>query len=46
MDKHCGKLKYVKKIILFTDAESETDWSDIGHIQERLAAHKTELIVM
>ncbi|CAO3668533.1 unnamed protein product [Umbelopsis ramanniana] len=46
MDKHCGKLKYVKKIILFTDAESETDWSDIGHIQERLAAHKTELIVI
>ncbi|KAI8576665.1 hypothetical protein K450DRAFT_256125 [Umbelopsis ramanniana AG] len=46
MDNHCGKLKYVKKIILFTDAESETDWSDIGHIQERLAAHKTELIVI
>lgn len=43
---HCRTLKYSKRIVLFTDAESETDWSDIDIVREKVEANGIQLIVV
>jgi hypothetical protein len=43
---HCRTLKYSKRIVLFTDAESETDWSDIDIVREKVETNGIQLILV
>jgi hypothetical protein len=44
--KHCRTLKYVKRMILFTDAESDTDWQDLSTLTQQLEKNNVTLIIM
>lgn len=43
---HCRTLKYSKRIVLFTDAESETDWADIDIVREKIESNGIQLIIV
>jgi hypothetical protein len=43
---HCRDLKYTRKVILFTDAESETDWGDVESFRKELESNNILLIIM
>ncbi|KAJ2956340.1 hypothetical protein NQZ79_g7801 [Umbelopsis isabellina] len=43
---HCRTLKYSKRIVLFTDAESETDWADIDIVREKVESNGIQLIIV
>ncbi|KAG0174007.1 ATP-dependent DNA helicase II subunit 2 [Apophysomyces sp. BC1034] len=43
---HCRTLKYMKQIVLLTDAKHPIDWRDIKEVQETLVANSINLVVV
>ncbi|KAI8967494.1 SPOC like C-terminal domain-containing protein [Mycotypha africana] len=43
---HCRKLKYQKRIVLFTNAEQPIDWDDMDAVGEMMEANDISLIVV
>lgn len=43
---HCKKLKYTKRIVIFTDNQSEIDWLDLAAVGDMLKNTEIELIVV
>lgn len=43
---HCRHLKYEKKIVIFTDAETSTDMSDVEAVEQQFIQNNIGLTIV
>jgi ATP-dependent DNA helicase 2 subunit 2 len=43
---HCRQLKYLKRIAIFTDNQSDIDWRDLSDVADLLRNNSIELTLM
>lgn len=43
---HCKKLKYTKRIVIFTDNQNEVDWLDLPAVADMLKNTEIDIIMV